>query len=338
MDIDQRSNQDHQDRRESIASVYNGAVASAAIAAAWELGALDQLQSHGGLDVGVFAAEGRLDRGATLAMFTALAAADVVRVDGELVLTSRNFDEAVRTKGFFHWLMRGSIDVFRDMPKLVRSDRRGEGFYQRDAAAISIACRDINAVFFDPLFDEVLREVDYTTVADLGCGSGERLIKMVTSRHGTRGWGLDVAAGALEVAASATAEARLGDRIAYLRADATELEPLPELADVDLVTCFLMGHDFWPMDACIATLQRIRAAFPGAERMLLGDTAKTVSHRGADFPVFTLGFEVGHALMDTYLPTLEEWDIAIEKSGWTCVARHDVETPAASVIFDLRPR
>lgn len=54
-----------------------------------------------------------------------------------------------------------------------------------------------------------------------------------------------------------------------------------------------------------------------------------------DLPIFTLGFEVGHALMGVGLPSLAEWEEVIEESGWRLVQRHTIETPAASAIFEL---
>jgi phenylpyruvate C(3)-methyltransferase len=53
-----------------------------------------------------------------------------------------------------------------------------------------------------------------------------------------------------------------------------EMSYRDEFAQVDLLTCFMMGHDFRPRDNCVATLQRLRKAFPKARRFLLGDTTR----------------------------------------------------------------
>jgi hypothetical protein len=55
-------------------------------------------------------------------------------------------------------------------------------------------------------------------------------------------------------------------------------------------------------------------------------------------PVFTLGCEVGHALMGVYVPTMAEWSEAFAEGGWNCVARHVTDTLAGTVIFELEPR
>ena len=56
------------------------------------------------------------------------------------------------------------------------------------AAAISFACREINANFFDDVFWRAMGgpDVDFTVVADLGSGSGERLLQIVRRYRGSR--------------------------------------------------------------------------------------------------------------------------------------------------------
>ena len=95
----------------------------------------------------------------------------------------------------------------------------------------------------------------------------------------------------------------------------------------------------------MATLQRLRQAFPKVRRSLLGDTTRILldgarsKHDISDdnIPVFTLGFEFGHAMMGVYLPTMEEWEGVFVEGGWRCVEKHLIEPPSLSVIFGLEP-
>jgi hypothetical protein len=70
-------------------------------------------------------------------------------------------------------------------------------------------------------------------------------------------------------------------------------------------------------------------------KFLLGDTARTSGIPDDELPIFTLGFEVAHAMMGVYLPTVEEWDGVFEEGGWRCTRKHHIDTPAATVIFEL---
>jgi SAM-dependent methyltransferase len=317
--------------------IFNSAVAVSAIGAAWELGALDELRERERLDIEDFAARHDLHYETILAMFTALASVRIVQRSDGTVRAGSNFAEVYHAKALFHWLGRGCSKLFAMMPVIARQANRTGDYYERDAAAISFACRDINAAFFDPVFWKALAGLEFAAVADLGCGSAERLIQIVGAHPGIRGLGIDIADGALGVASAAVAEAALGDRISLAKADVRGIAPRPEFAGIDLVTCFLMGHDFWPRRNCVATLRRIRAAFPDVNRFLLGDTTRTESARDDQIPLFTLGFETAHAMMGVYLPGIAEWEQVFAEGGWRCVAQHAIDMPAASVIFELAP-
>ncbi|WP_405835450.1 methyltransferase domain-containing protein [Streptomyces platensis] len=321
----------------TISEVYNHALAASAISAAWEVGAFDALRESGPLDAEEFAAERGLDIASMHELFRALAAADVVTREGVKVRPGPNFDEADRSKSLFHWMTRGCGELFNTLPDLIRVENREGPFYRRDAAAISVACREINAEWWDPVFRPVVNGLDFTYVADLGCGSGERLIRLAKSRPGVRGLGIDAADGAIKVATHAVAEEGLSDRISITQGDATKLEPRAEYAGVDLLTSFMMGHDFWPRAEAVASLRRIREVFPDLKHFLLADATRTTTYADSEMPVFSMAFEFAHAVMGDYLPTLEEWGPVFEEAGWRLAGQHPISVPADSVMFHLVP-
>jgi hypothetical protein len=323
--------------RRATADVFNSAMAAWAIAAAWEIGALDELREHGKLETEDFAQRNDLHLPSTTGMFTALSAVQAVEREGSVVLPGPLFDEVYRTKSLFHWLSRGSSELFTQWPSVMRNANRTGEFYRRDAAAISFACRDINTNCFDPAFWTAMNGLDFsfTVAADLGCGSGERLMQILSRYPGTRGLGIDIAPAAIEVAKADAATAGLADRLAFSLGDARSLEPNPQFHDVELLTCFMMGHDFWPREDCIASLRRIRELFPNVRRFLLGDATRTAGIPDHQLPVFTLGFEVGHDMMGVYMPTITEWDSVFEQGGWQCLKTHPVDGLTASVVFEL---
>ena len=333
------------DSKRAVASIFNSAIAAPAIGAAWELGLLDELRDQKTVDVHKFATQHDLDSGSMHALVTALAVVDVVERDRDTVVAGRLLDEAYRTKSLFHWLALGSGGLFSRIQYVLRNENREGAFYHRDPAAIAYACRDINRQYFDPVFWAAMNGLDskFHSVVDLGSGSGERLMQILDQYPGTTGIGIDLAGPANKVAAAEALERGFGDRLSFIESDARNLGYRDEFAQVDLLTCFMMGHDFWPRENCVATLQRLRKAFPNAHRFLLGDTTRILldSNRSKhavteeNVPIFTLGFEFGHAMMGVYLPTLEEWEGVFAEGGWHCVKRDLIETPSLSVIFEL---
>lgn len=321
------------------ADTFNGAVAAAALSVAWDIGLLDELADRDAVDIPQFTARTRTHPEAVRKVLLALSSRRIVVLDAGPDLAQRGpgFDEAFRTRGFFYWLTRGCGELFTDLTTLVRDDERAGRQMRRDARAISVACRSIARTFFDPPLRDLLEGIDFTTVADLGCGSGDRIIMLAEQRPSVRAIGVDIAAGAVAVAREAVREAKLEKRITLSQDNVLEMSLRPEYADVDLVTCFLMGHDFWPRDNCVKTLRQLRENFPNLRNLVLGDTCRSVDVDGPDLPMFTLGFETVHAVMDQYLPTLDEWYSVIEESGWHLADQRLIDLPAFSFIFRLTP-
>jgi len=319
------------------AEIYNGAIAAWAISAAWEVGALDELSTARQLDAAEFAERNGLDTAATVGMFRALAAVGAVHRDGTVVTPAAGFDDICQARSFIHWLSRGCAELFRQMPtSLVTGNRTGQ-YYTRDAAAIAYACREINEICFDPAYWPAVERLGagLTAVADLGCGSGGRVMELLHRYPAARGIGIDIAPAPLEVARKEAASAGLADRAVFVEGNVLDLTPRPEFADVELLTCFMMGHDFWPADRCAATLRRLRECFPAARRFLLGDTARTVGISDAELPIFTLGYELGHDLMGATIPTLSEWESVFVGSGWTLLRTSPAAMVTNAVIFEL---
>lgn len=325
------------DGQRGAAYIYNSAIASWAISAAWEVGALDELNVSKKLDSDEFADRNGLNRAATLGMFRALASVNIVRRHDTTVMVADLFDDVYENRSFFHWLSVGSGELFRGMPKTLAEQNRTGAFFRRDPAAIAYACREISALTYDPWFWAAVDRMKghFTTVADLGCGSGGRIMQILQRYPGTRGVGVDIAAPSIEVAKAEAAEIGLAERTEFVVGDVLKLQPRPEFAEVELLTSFMMGHDFWPRENCVATLRMLRSSFPNVKRFLLGDATRSVGVADTDLRVFTLGFEFGHDLMGTPIPTLADWEGVFAEGGWKLLRTNRIDIAAGEVIFEL---
>ena len=337
-----------------VANIFNSAIAAAAIASGWEVGLLDAVKNQKEVLVTKFAQEHNLDIDSTQGLAVALATVRVVtiksRQDQTTVTAGSLFNETYRTKSLFHWLTLGSGSLFSRMQYVLRNENRQGDFFQRDGAAIAYACREANRQFFDPAFWAVMDATDYEfrSAVDLGCGSGERLMQILERYPNTTAIGVDVSAAAIKFAENESQKRGFEKRLSFTLDDATNLKPRKEFEQVDLLTCFLMGHDFWPRENCITSLRTLRRVFPNLHRFYLCDTTRGVlpSTGGGDpalsveeghVPIFSLGFEFGHALMGAYIPTIKEWHEVFEEGGWRCVKSHEIPQLAFNVLFELEP-
>lgn len=320
------------------ARIFNGAVAAAAISASFELGMLEEIEQHGGLDVGEFCRREGLSRRPVEAILQVLDWADAVSWTSgdERAIAGGAFDDIYAEKGYFLWLVRGYSDMLANAAALSRRGALAEGPAPRDAEYIAIAGRDYGSRYVDRHFLSLLAEDSFRCGADLGCGSGERLLRLARRWPDFRGIGIERSPQAVAVARAAVTEAGMGDRLEILEGDVGHLEYRPELERVELAFSFFMGHDLWPREACIDALQSIREAFPQLRRFLLCDTYRSQGEPG-EVPIFTLGFELTHALMGQSIPSLDDWRGLFDEAGWECVREEPVGIPF-STIFDLRPK
>jgi len=338
------------DSERAVAKIYNSAIAAAAIPSAWEVGLLDALQEQKTVDVPKFAKEHNLDSDSLQGIAVTLAVVGVVNCNQDVITPGRLFDEAYRTKSMFHWLTLGSGGLFSRMHHVLRNENRVGNFHTRDPAGIAYACRELNRQFYDPVFWGVMEGLDYKfhKVLDLGCGSGERLMQILGRYQETTALGIDVAGPAIEFAKDEAQKRGFSNRLSFTVGDAREIEYRDEFAEVDLLTSFLMGHDFWPRENCIATLRKLREIFPKVRRFLLGDETRGLLYSAGskppvtqvtedNVPIFALGLEFGHVLMDVYIPTMEEWYGVFAEGGWRCIKGHELQKPAFAVIFELEP-
>ena len=319
-----------------VGEVFNSAIATAAIAALDELGLFEEL-ADGPVSMPRFCAARGLHEMSVRALIHATACVDIVRVGagGDIVARGPEFEEALQNKGYFLWLVRGYGGLLRELATVATESERVGDFIDRNGHYIAIAGKDYGARFVDADFAGVLEAESFEVGADLGCGSAERLISLATARPEFRGVGVEFDSKAVQHAQSRVRELGLADRVTILPGDVSRLEPQEAFDDVDVVFSFFMAHDLWPRERCIGALNTIASAFPRAERFLLCDTYRSDLPPGPGTPIFTLGFEVTHALMGQHVPSREEWLGLFEDTVWTCAGEHPVGIPFSS-IFELR--
>jgi SAM-dependent methyltransferase len=319
--------------------IFNAAVAAYSISAGWELGILAELEQNETLDIAEFSVRCGLDQPTVGLILAALANVEIVSVDADLRVArpGRRFREAVRAKGLFYWLTSACGELFSALAAKTVTGNRVGNYAHRNDPAVAVASQEIGREFIDSAFNAVIGTLRFSKIADLGCGSGKRLCRMVDADADRHGVGIDISGRALALAHETVRAHGLDGQVQLIEADVTELFPRPELADVDMVTCLLMGHDFWPRENCVKTLRRMRDVFPAARDFLLVDTCRSEQSSCTDLPVFSIGFEVAHAVMGKYLPTLPEWQGVFGDGGWECVATHQLPLPPQTAIFHLRP-
>lgn len=304
----------------SVDEAFNGYLAAQIVFALDRLELLDELLEHGRADVR--AAAVRL--GDQLMLGELLRAAQscgyVVLRDDVAVITPAGRDMAFM-RGYFTWAVGGYADLFSNIAGVISGDRRFGSNIFRDEAMVALGSSQNDQAFMAKTVDEVVGQLDFTAIADLGSGVSARLCRVAAARGGVRGVGLDISGAATCLAQDAIRRAGLDGNVQALQADVLDVvkgtENYPVLAEVDAVMSFFLLHDLLAApDTRSRVLPGLREAFPKARTFVLADTMiRPVQPAGATLPVFSVGYELAHALMGVPLHTKDTYEALFTQAG-----------------------
>lgn len=86
---------------------------------------------------------------------------------------------------------------------------------------------------------------------------------------------MDISADALREASACVSAAGFDGRFIFIEADVRRLAPDERFAEVELLTCFMMGPRLLAEGALRGLVAPAAGGVPNARRLLLGDTART---------------------------------------------------------------
>lgn len=304
----------------SVDEAFNGYLAAQIVFALDRLELLDELLEHGQADVRAAAAR----VGDQLMLGELLRAAQscgyVVLRDGVAVITPAGRDMAFM-RGYFTWAVGGYADLFGNIAGVISGDRRFGSNIFRDEAMVALGSSQNDQAFMAKTVDEVVGQLDFTAIADLGSGSSARLCRVAAARGCVRGVGLDISGAATRLAQDTIHRAGLDGNVQALQADVLGVvkgtENYPVLAEVDAVMSFFLLHDLLAApDTRSRVLPGLREAFPKAHTFVLADTMiRPVQPAGATLPVFSVGYELAHALMGVPLHTKDTYEALFTQAG-----------------------
>lgn len=201
--------------------------------------------------------------------------------------------------GFLQWLIGAYEPVLDGLPALLRGHARYGHELRRQDREVARSSARISEVYTDPAMYLLLKLEGVSTVADIGMGSGLRLIDICQRLPHLRGVGLDLSEACCTLAREHVAQAQLSERIEIVhdRAETWLRHARARgLAQVDLVLCFAMFHDLLNVPGLAEQFLRdiLAGLAPGAW-LLIQDQLQPQAAFGAEH--WGPGFELMHHFM-----------------------------------------
>ncbi|MFD6492104.1 methyltransferase [Streptomyces sp. NPDC060188] len=308
-----------------VDQAFNGYVAATVVHTLDRLGILDRLADDPRLDIPEFvrgAGPGVRER-VVREVLRAAAVCGWLRLedDGDTAVLTEAGRETVRMRGYFTWAVGGYSDLFSGAARLATGQATFGDDLLRDEAMVALGSGQNDRSFMANTLDDVLAGIDFHTLADLGSGISARVSRVVGGRPGTRGLGLDISGPATELGQRTIADAGLEDRVRAVQADVLDVchreAHRDAIAEVDTVMSFFLLHDLLAdPDTRPHLFTRLREAFPAARTFVLADTMLRPDAEGSStLPVFSLGYELAHALMGVPLHTKETYEELFAGAG-----------------------
>ncbi|CAI8732825.1 Methyltranfer_dom domain-containing protein [Bacillus sp. IT-79MI2] len=233
--------------------------------------------------------------------------------------------------GYFTWSVGGYGNLFRNMGNLAKNDI--EWSHLRDEGKVALGADINNRSFMQHLLFDVLDNLNFTTIADLGCGNGGRLVSLCNRYPSIKGVGIDISEDAITLANKNVSDHGLEDRIKMICTNVLDTINTDEyndvLKEVEIVSSFMMLHDLYNIPEVWHVLfDRLREKFPNIKYLLVADTVKMPQVESLnELPIFSVGFELLHSYMDVNLPTKAEYNEAFTKAGLSIESCIEFGTP-----------
>lgn len=170
-------------------------------------------------------------------------------------------------------------------------------------------------------FHALLPDRPFTKVMDLGCGSARMLCRVVRSRPGVTGVGVDADDHIRELAGHTVAEDGLTDRVTIVRGDAGRVSAIPASvrAGVDLVIIMFVLHELLRQrgrDGILDCLREIGAMLGPGGTLLAVEVESLGTPQAREDMLFTPEYEFLHTLTHQRLATRAVWTALAEGAGF----------------------
>ncbi|WP_216822577.1 methyltransferase [Shewanella sp. WE21] len=245
----------------------------------------------------------------------------ITKCDDGLYAWTEAGQDMCKHVGYFTWSVGGYGNFFRELGTLVDNKECWSGL--RDGSMVALGSDQANASFMREIFYSALDNIKFSRIADFGCGNAGRLIDVCKRYENMSGVGVDIDLNAVQLARKNVKNNGLQDSIDLYCEDVLIAIEDPmlkaKLADVEVVTSFMMLHDLLNMEGLKDVLfDRLRMAFPSVKYFIIADTVRMASPEGLnELPIFNIGFELLHGYMDVQIHDKESYDHVFEKSGLT---------------------
>ena len=245
-----------------------------------------------------------------------LAQRGAVRPEGELYRLTDFGRRLYEARGYLVWLWGGYGEALHRFGDLLAGPSRFGVDVDRDVRWVAVGTALMGQKDLVPQVMEVIREIEFERVADIGCGNAHFLIALCRA-VGRAGLGVDISPDACAEASREVARAGLTDRIEIVQADARDPGTVRGLEQVQLVVTFFFLHEVLEhgYGVLVDYLGQLRRRLPAGARMLTAEVCPPQCDQDTH-ELGSLEYTLTQAFMNQTLLSEDGWRRAFTEAGF----------------------
>ncbi|HTZ43087.1 MAG TPA: class I SAM-dependent methyltransferase [Jatrophihabitans sp.] len=316
-----------QPRRHAF-ELVQGYILCSVLASLDDAGVLDKLEQDG-LRVADVGANAQLSRDTLYYLVDR----GVVYPDGDTYRLTGYGTELFHDRGYIFWIAGGFGFPFLRFGDLVAGTHHYGTDITRDGRIVAVSSANLGLDDVKPYIHRILEELDYTKVADLGCGNARNLIGIANAK-GAAGIGVDIDADAIAEANKEIDNEGLTGKVKAVLADASDPNAIPELETVDLLVGFFFMHEVLGkgLEYFIEFVRGLSRRMPAGAHILAVEVQPPTRDRAAP-ETFTPEFTLIHALMGQGLLDEDGWRDAFDQGGFDVVKSEHPNIPGGVIML-----
>jgi len=198
-----------------------------------------------------------------------------------------------------------------------------------DYSAIALSSIEFGLHDLDPIILEIFQAIGPRgTVCDLGCGTGEKLVK-ICKELGCTGLGIEKDSRVIKESREFTKNC---SQVEIIQGDITNLDGVWE--DVDVAMISMVYHDISPSEKCIEFLSSLHKHFPRLQRLLIVD----IVSMSETIPTVMPGFDYVHGLQGITPRSYEETLKTFADTNFAVLEEVSVPNMPNMFIWMLKPK
>jgi SAM-dependent methyltransferase len=139
------------------------------------------------------------------------------------------------------------IEAYASITSQIAPLLTGQSVYgqtvMRDGKALGAHCATLFTIYHSQIIQKIVVEKRLCSILDLGCGGGAMLVDACKLAPNLKGYGLDIAPGAIDFANELCAAEKLQDRLSFAVGDAFNTATWPTYEDLDAIAAVGALHE-----------------------------------------------------------------------------------------------